>query len=420
MNIPRADFKDNLFVALDTLRANKLRSFLTILGIVIGVTSVISVAAIITGLNGFIQEKVESLGSRTYFLSRIPAGPRFGALPEKYRVRKYFSYDDAAKIQDACPSVETVTTLATRAAFFGNDNDIRYKGQVVERIIVRGAEPQYVDVLPLFAIEEGRFLNAFDEQHARQVAVIGQAIVESLFPGESPVGKEVRINGSTYEVIGTFAHDQGLFGGPGVDQFAIIPLSDFKRKYPDMKELFLAFTIRKEVPLEEGRDQVEEAVRRIRRVRSNQENDFDVTSPDFLSNLWNQLTGALVILTSVISSVGLLVGGVGVMNIMLISVTERTAEIGVRKAMGARRSDIRIQFLFEALTLTMIGGVLGLIFGAAISFLVRSLVPDVPAALSYFWVGMGLLMSAATGIFFGYYPADRAANLDPIECLRYE
>jgi putative ABC transport system permease protein len=221
-------------------------------------------------------------------------------------------------------------------------------------------------------------------------------------------------------VIGTFAHDQGLFGGPGVDQFAVIPLSDFKRKYPDMKELFLAFTIRKDVPLTEGRDQVEDAVRRLRRVRSNQDNDFDVTSPDFLSNLWNQLTGALVILTSVISSVGLLVGGVGVMNIMLISVTERTAEIGVRKATGARRSDIRIQFLFEALTLTMIGGVLGLLLGAAISFLVRSLVPDVPAALSSFWVAMGLLMSAATGIFFGYYPADRAANLDPIECLRYE
>jgi putative ABC transport system permease protein len=161
-------------------------------------------------------------------------------------------------------------------------------------------------------------------------------------------------------------------------------------------------------------------MRRIRKIPNDKENDFELSSPDFLSNLWNQLTGALVILTSVISSIGLLVGGVGVMNIMLISVTERTQEIGVRKAIGARKIDVRVQFLFEAVVLTLIGGTIGILIGAGVSATVRALVPSVPATLSYWWVSIGFVMSVGVGLFFGYYPANLAANLDPITCLRYE
>jgi putative ABC transport system permease protein len=187
-----------------------------------------------------------------------------------------------------------------------------------------------------------------------------------------------------------------------------------------MKELAIAFSIPKDVPVETGRNEIIEAMRRLRRVPHNAENDFEVISPNFLADLWNQLTGAMVILTGVISSVGLLVGGIGVMNIMLISVTERTQEIGVRKAIGARRGDIRAQFLLEAVAVTLAGGILGVLLGACIAFVIRHAMPSIPATVSYFWVVLGVAMSVAVGVFFGYYPANRAANLDPIVCLRYE
>jgi putative ABC transport system permease protein len=412
--------RENLFVAMDTLRAHKVRSSLTILGIVIGVTSVISVAAIIDGLNGYIQGKVEQFGARTYFLARMPFGGRMGRLPEKIRIRKYFQPTDAAYIRDACPSVSFVTTFGTRAAFFGDTNDIRYGNERVERIIVRGAEPEYADAIPLFAVSMGRFITRYDEEHARNVVVLGANIADSLFPHVNPIDKVVRLNGKEYQVIGVFEPDPGLFGGPGVDQFAVIPFSLFHKEYPESKELILAFTFPKGVSADRARDEVREAVRRLRRVKHNQDDDFEIISPDFLSNLWNQLTSALVILTSVISSVGLLVGGIGVMNIMLISVTERTSEIGVRKAIGARKLDIRAQFLMEAVMLTLAGGVIGILLGAVISLLIRTLMPSVPAAVSLFWVTLGVAMSVGVGLFFGYYPANRAANLDPIVCLRYE
>jgi len=182
----------------------------------------------------------------------------------------------------------------------------------------------------------------------------------------------------------------------------------------------MVFTVPENVNVDTAQNEVIQAMRRLRRVSAYKENDFEVSSPDFLSNLWNQLTGALVILTSVISSIGLLVGGIGVMNIMLISVTERTQEIGVRKAIGARRADIRLQFLLEAVVLTLTGGTVGILIGAGVSTLVRTLAPSIPATMSYLWVSIGFAMSVGVGLFFGYYPANLAANLDPIDCLRYE
>ena len=416
----RAELRENLLVAFDTLRSHKIRSGLTVLGIVIGVTSVIAVASIIDGLNGYIADRVESFGSRTYFISRIPLGPRFGRMPEHIRLRKYFEPGDAAAIRDMTRTVDAVTIFGTRAAFFGQDNDIRYGSNIVERIILRGVEPEYGDAIPLFAVAQGRFITRFDNDHSRPVVVIGASIADSLFGTREAVGKMVRMNGLQYEVIGVFEHDPGLFGGPGVDNFAVIPFTLFRKQNPQAKELILAFTIPKDVPPSLAVDDVTEAVRRLRKVRHNQENDFEITSPDFLTNLWSQLTGALVILTSIISSVGLLVGGIGVMNIMLISVTERTSEIGVRKAIGARKSDIRAQFLMEAVTLATIGGVIGIALGALIALVVRTAMPSIPAFVSPLWVTLGVAISVGVGIFFGYYPANRAANLDPIVCLRYE
>ena len=416
----RHEAVENLLVALDTLRSHKVRSGLTILGIVIGVTSVISVASIIDGLNGFVQAKVDSLGSRTYFISRLPAGQDPNRLPLKIRIRKYIEYSDAAYLRESCPDIETATAFATRAFFLGQTNVVSYEGQRVERVFLRGAEPELAEAIPAYTVDQGRFISRYDEDHARNVVVLGTDIADSLFPNTDPIGKMVHVNGELYEVIGIFEKDSGFFSAGGVNQFAMIPLSNFRKSYPDSKELAIAFTAPRNGDVQKAKDEVTEAMRRRRHVPFKAENDFEIISPDFITALWNQLTGALVILTGIISSVGLLVGGIGVMNIMLISVTERTSEIGVRKAIGARKADIRVQFLMEATVLSSTGGAIGILLGAIIAFVIRHALPSIPATLSLLWVVLGVGMSLAVGVFFGYYPANRAANLDPIVALRYE
>ncbi|MDP9170584.1 MAG: ABC transporter permease [Acidobacteriota bacterium] len=416
----RTQMVENLTVAMDTLRARKVRSGLTILGIVIGVTSVIAIASIIDGLDGLIRERVSRLGSKTLFVTRIPPNARVGNLPEKIRVRKYLQDDDARYIEESCPGVSYATVFANRINFNEQADEIRYKDAHVERFFLRGVQPEYAKALPLFAVGQGRFISPYDEEHARSVIVIGRAIADSLFPATDPIGKEVRLDGRVYEVAGVFEPDQGLFSAFGVDQFACIPMTNFRKSFPEIKERFIGVTAKPEFTMSAVQDQVEEAMRRKRHVPHHADDDFEISSPDFLSALWGQLTGALFLLTGIIGSIGLLVGGIGVMNIMLISVTERTSEIGVRKAVGARKSDIRVQFLFEAVTLSGIGGIVGILLGALIAFSVRTLLPAVPAVVSPMWVFLGVAISVGVGLFFGYYPANRAANMDPIECLRYE
>jgi putative ABC transport system permease protein len=417
----RHEARENLLLALDTIRSRKVRAMLTILGIVIGVTSVITVAAIIDGLNGYIRGRIQQLGSRSIFITRIPAGfTGLRPLPQNIRIRKYLQYDDGQYLKDAVPTLEFATSFTNRINLGEAGDTLRYGNEHVERMIVRGVEPEYTFALPLFSVAEGRFISQYDEEHARSVVVIGNAIAESLFPHIDAIGKMVRLNGMVYEVIGVFQKDPGLFGGFGVDQFACVPLTNFHKNNPGVKELFLLVSIRPDADMIAGRDQVIEALRRKRHVKHNAENDFEVTDADFFNNLWDQLTGAMVLLTGVISSIGLLVGGIGVMNIMLISVTERTQEIGIRKAVGASKADIRLQFLLEAVVLSGIGGALGILLAGLLSLLIRTFVPSVPAAVSILWISLGVAISVGVGLFFGYYPADRAAKLDPIVCLRYE
>jgi len=416
----RDEALENVSVAIETLRANKLRSSLTILGIVVGVTTVIAVASIIDGLNGEIKERVQRLGSNTLFITRIPPMQDVTRLPAKIRVRKYLEDEDAAFVAESSPAVSYATVFANRLNFNEQTDEIRFGNAHVERFFLRGVQPQYINAFPLFAVENGRFISAFDEEHARAVIVIGRSIAESLFANLDALGKEIRLNGRPYEVIGVFEPDQGLFSSFGVDQFACIPMTNFRKSFPEIRERFIAVAGRNEFSMDTLKGQVEEAMRRKRHVPHNKEDDFEIASPDFLSSLWNQLTGALVLLTGIISGVGLLVGGIGVMNIMLISVTERTSEIGVRKAVGARRSDIRVQFLLEAIMLSCIGGVIGIVLGALIALVVRTALPAIPAFVSPLWIALGFSISVGVGLFFGYYPANRAANLDPIVCLRYE
>jgi len=425
IKIKRADWKEALEVALGTIAAQKLRSFLTMLGVVIGVGSVIVVAATIDGLNRYISDKINELGSQTFFITRFQAFTfDFERLPENIRLRKHFVPEDADAIREQCPAVETAIALLTRAAFLGGmvsgTNEVRYGNNLVEEPLLRGAVPGLLEVLPMHRIHEGRFITEYDNEHAASVVVLGSPIADTLFGPEDPIGKIVRLNGRTFEVIGVFEPHQGLFGGPGVDQFVIIPFKTFHKLYPENKEIVLVMKARSNQLFAAAQEEVAEVMRRRRRVAVNKPNDFEMTTADVITGLWNQLTGAIVLLTLIIASIGLLVGGIGVMNVMLVSVTERTAEIGVRKAVGARRGDIRSQFLLEAVTLTGVGGAAGVVAGVVVSVAIGLLVPNLPARVSLFWTAAGLVISLGVGLFFGIYPAVKAANLDPVRCLRYE
>jgi len=415
----REEWRESLSVALTTIASQKLRAFLTMLGVVIGVASVISVAAIIHGLNQHITDKVREIGTQVFFVTRFKAFT-FERWTEEIRKRKYFTYDDAVAIRQHCPTAEKVTPILTRALFFGQVNEIHYGSNRVENPFVRGGEPELVEVLPIYSVKQGRFLTAEENLHAERICVLGAAIADTLFGPLDPLGREVRVNGLPFTVIGVFEPHQGLFGGPGVDQFVIIPYRTFVKLYPEIEEVIIGVSVADPSLLGKAEDEVVEVLRRRRHVPPGRKNDFEISSPDIVTDLWKQLTSAIVILTLIIASIGLLVGGIGVMNIMLVSVTERTAEIGVRKAVGARRKDIRAQFLLEAVTLTGVGGVIGIAAGVLLSLGVATFFPALPTRVSLFWTVMGLVISLGVGLFFGIYPAVKAANLDPVRCLRYE
>ncbi|MFN8008704.1 MAG: ABC transporter permease [Terriglobia bacterium] len=416
--MPLFQVRENLSIAWETVRSNKFRSFLTMLGVVIGVTSVITVAALIQGLNNLVANKVNQLGSRVFFDAASTL--IFSRLPEKIRQRKYLRYEDSRAIEGVCPSVQTATAFQQRAVFMGTPNLVKYGNENIDNAILRGVEPSFARVFSLFAIRDGRFISDFDSEHAAKVCNVGAAIVDTLFPLTDPIGKEITVNGEVFTVVGTFERDPGLFGGPGVDQFVVIPYPTFHRMYPEIEDHLIAVSVRDPDQMQRAQDEVSDILRRRRKVPSHEENDFDISSPDLLASVWQQLTGAIVILTLVISSIGLLVGGIGVMNIMLVSVTERTREIGIRKAVGAQRRDILQQFLIEAMTLTGSGGIIGILLGAIISYSIKRLVPSLPAQVSVVWIIVAFAVSVGVGLFFGIFPAKRAAELDPIVSLRYE
>ncbi len=411
--------RENLLMAMETIRTNKFRSFLTILGVVIGVMSVISVASIIQGLNNVVADRVNQLGTKVFFVSRIPPFT-FGRLPERIRKRKYLYYNDAVAIREQCLSIELATAFQTRAVFIGTPNLVKYGNERIESSVLRGAEPEYSRVLSIFSMRDGRFINDTDNDHAANVCAIGSGIADTLFPATDPVGKEISVNNEMFRVIGTFERDAGLFGGPGVDQFVVIPYNTFHKMYPEIEDNLIAVSVADPTLIPTAQDEVTEVLRRRRKVPADAESDFDLMSPDILSTVWKQLTGAVVVLTLVISSIGLLVGGIGVMNIMLVSVTERTREIGIRKAVGAKRRDILQQFLIEAMTLTGAGGVIGIFLGGLISLAVRTFFPALPSEISIFWATVAFTVSVGVGLFFGIFPAKRAADLDPIASLRHE
>jgi ABC-type antimicrobial peptide transport system permease subunit len=411
----RQDVKESLALALDTLRTHKLRSFLTVLGVVIGVAVIIVVASLMAGFDENVTEAISGFGADTIAISKISMGPRFGRLSKEERMRKPLTPEDGEAILQLCPSVKAVAT-----SIFTNRGGqrMRYKDKEVLGMEFRGTFPDFMTVYANAAMKEGRFFTAAENHHRQMVVVIGQNIAEALFPNVAAVGKEVLIDGSTYLVVGVFEMPKGGFGGDNEDRRVVIPYWTFRKIYTQAEEHFIraqAFSGQIDVAV----DQIREVLRRRRNVKFNEPDSFGIQTSQQAVEQFHSIVFMVAAVTFAMSSIGLLVGGVGVMNIMLVSVTERTREIGVRKAIGAKRGDIRSQFLLEAMTLTGIGGLIGILFATGVAMLV-SVATSWNAVVPMWAVALGITVSVGIGLVFGVWPAMKAARLDPVEALRYE
>ena len=415
----RHDVRENLMLALDTLRTHKFRSFLTILGVLIGTTTVIAVTSIVAGLDKQLVDVAEQFGTRTLWVYKLQIGTPH-ALTRDEKLRKPLSYEDAMAIKEQCPSADLVSVeLFREMSDFGLPPvTARYKGQDMVDALFVGVTADHLQLINA-TIDQGRFFTETEDRHRRDVAVIGSGVSQRFFQHADPIGKELLVDGHTVEVIGTLTKFKSFLGDDQNDKAILVPYNSYKKVYPEAKDNFICVLV---APgkMDQAKDEVTELLRRRRHVKVTDPDNFGVASAESVIGQFRQIISTVALVMVVISSIGLLVGGIGVMNIMLVSVTERTREIGVRKALGARRSDIVWQFLLEAMTLTASGGLMGITVGWLLSLTIRTFVPSLPSTVPAWSVVAGFSIATSVGLFFGLWPAIKAARLDPIAALRYE
>src|SRR5687768_13621792 len=408
-------------MALDSVRSHKFRSFLTVLGIVIGVMTAITIASILTGMRQSIVSIIEEYGTNNIYAFHLSTGPRTGE-DRSERLRKPLTAADADAIATQASAVEEVALVAPNVGYSGGpfDDNVTYKGHNYRWGNTQGVSPNYASVVNI-ALKEGRFITESDDQQRANVMVIGVNAADALFPGQNNIaGTEVRMGGYNFEVIGVLEKRKaGFFGENEEDNAVYIPFRTAQKIAPARGYILMIIRGRTGRVID-ALTEAEEILRRRRGVKFGDPNNFDIKTADKFIEQFDSITAMIGLVAIAISCLGLLVGGIGVMNIMLVSVTERTKEIGVRKAIGARRRDIVRQFLFEAMMLTFLGGVLGVLLATGISKLIMLLVPSLPATIPTWAVVTGLTVSIGVGLIFGVWPARKASRLDPIECLRYE
>jgi ABC-type antimicrobial peptide transport system permease subunit len=418
MKLFRSDILENLWMALATLRGNKLRSFLTVIGVIIGVVTVMLIASIIAGFDTAVTREVESFGTRSMYISKFNPGIHVGRLSREERMRKGLTYDDAIDLA-RLPAVETaVPFIDIGSNFFGKKITVSGGGKTSANVALQGTLPDF-EKAGTQVIAEGRFFSQFENDTNQNVCVVGSKVADDFFKFGNPVEQTLKIGTEDYRVVGVLQkREQFLFSGGSDDQNNVIylPYNVARKLKPNSEDIYL-LAVAKPGMMQEAMDQVTDRLRVRRNVPFGKPDNFGIETTESLISSFHAITAGIAIGMIVISSVGLMVGGIGVMNIMLVSVTERTREIGVRKAIGARRKDIMWQFLIEAMTLTGFGGLVGLLIGWLLTLLVKLIMPSyvplwAPAA--------GFFASVGIGMIFGLWPAWKAAGLDPIESLRYE
>ncbi|HTS24422.1 MAG TPA: ABC transporter permease [Bryobacteraceae bacterium] len=415
----RHHVRENLLLALDTLHRHKFRSFLTVLGVLIGTTTVIAVTSIIAGLDKQLVDVAEQFGTRTLWVYKLQMGAPH-ALTREERLRKPLSYEDAMAIKAESPSTATVSVeLFREVGDFGLPPvTARYKGQDMLDALFVGVTADHLRLINA-TLGEGRFFTDTEDQHRRDVAVIGNGVRQRFFEHADPIGKTILVDGHSLEVIGTLTKFKSFLGDDQNDKGILVPYFTFRKIYPEAKDHFIC-VLADQGKMAQVQDEVTAILRRRRHVKASEPDNFGISSAEQIIGQFREVISSIGLVMVVISSIGLLVGGIGVMNIMLVSVTERTREIGVRKAVGARRSDITWQFLLEAMTLTASGGLIGILIGWLLSLAIRTFVPSLPSAVPLWSVVAGFTVATSVGLFFGLWPAIKAARLDPIAALRCE
>ncbi len=407
--------KESALMAVDTVWTNKLRSALTILGVCVGVLTIIFMVSIIQGLNKAFAEQIEALGSNAIWATKFD--PSIGHQPTSEEIhRKELTMDDAEALRREAPSILSVSPVRRKIA-----ETVRYQDHQSDTPILLGVTPYYEFTQSSY-VGRGRFITDVDLEGRTNICVIGVDLVHSLFPYEEPIGKELKIAGRPFTIVGVM-EPLGNFLGQSRDNSIFIPITTFQKYYPDThfpEDIFIIIVRPKSrAYVKSAIDEMTDILRKRRRDAPGAPSSFGISGQDALMDVYNQLTGATAVVLTAISFVALMIGGIGVMNIMLVSVTERTKEIGIRKAVGATRTNILSQFLIEAVVLTAIGGLIGLAIGEIASLLTNKYSP-LPAYVPLWAIAVGIGISAAVGIIFGLWPAWKAARLDPIESLRYE